>query len=119
MRTVIQYIHDHYQEKLTLDELAEVAHMSKGYFCKLFHKLFTLTPMAYLINLRISQAAHLIVSTDKKLSDIALSTGFNNVNYFTIAFKKIFHCTPSEFKRNTPSLLSEKRQYSNNIQHYN
>jgi AraC-like DNA-binding protein/mannose-6-phosphate isomerase-like protein (cupin superfamily) len=118
MRRVVQYIQARYQDKITLDELAAAAHMSKGYFCRVFQKHFTMTPLEYVISLRVSQAAQLIVLTDKKITDIAMSTGFGNVNYFTTAFKKMFHCTPAQFRRNSTVDGSGKSQYKCGFQHY-
>lgn len=117
LRRVIQLVHKRYAEKITLDELAAEAHMSKGYFCRLFHKHFAMTPIDYVNSFRIAQAAMLLAYTDRKLIDIALCTGFGSGNYLTIAFKKYFQCTPSQYKRRQTLASEEKGQYPHHYGH--
>lgn len=81
-----------------LDELAEIASMSKSYFSTVFKKLNGISPWDYLISKRISFAAELLKNTDKTILEIALECGFNNTANFNRAFKKITGKTPSEYK---------------------
>ncbi len=80
------YIHKNYHQNITLEELAEYAHLSEGQFCRSFKELTGMTPFRYLIRYRILQSCNQLLLTDKKVTEIALSCGFNNISYYNRAF---------------------------------
>ena len=94
------YINLHYAERITLDDLARVISINKFYLQKLFKRCIGLSPNEYLIYTRLTQAKHLLLTTDHSISRIAMDVGIDNVGYFTNLFKKYEGCAPSVFRQN-------------------
>ncbi len=99
MSRIFDYIHSNSNSKLTVQTLAKVASMSPGYLCRFFKDMTGRTITEYINHYRVAQAAIIIESTDKKLLEIAMDTGFNNLSYFVNQFKRSYGVTPSEFKK--------------------
>jgi AraC-like DNA-binding protein/quercetin dioxygenase-like cupin family protein len=99
MRSIYDYIHNNCSGRLTVQTLSKVVNMSPGYLCRFFKDMTGRTITEYINHYRVSQAALLIESTDKKLLEVALDAGFNNLSYFVNQFKRYMGATPSEFKR--------------------
>ncbi len=102
VKEAILYIEQHYNEHITLDDLAASIHISKSECCRCFKRTLQLTPFEYLMKYRIFCAANMLQRNDPdthSMSSLALSVGFNNASYFNKVFKQYLHCTPSEYKR--------------------
>lgn len=99
MRSIYDYIHSNCSGKLTVQTLSKVVSMSPGYLCRFFKDMTGRTITEYINHYRLSQAALLMMSTDKKLLEVALDAGFNNLSYFVNQFKRYMGVTPSEFKK--------------------
>lgn len=95
----LEYIQEHYRQRITVDQLAEMSHLSTGHFCRLFKKYTFRTPVQYINGMRLSAAADLLLESDRKVLDIAFDTGFNSLSYFIGVFKQSMGCTPTEFRR--------------------
>lgn len=95
----VSYLHDNYQRNITLDELAALVPLSEAQFCRSFKHLTGLPPFRYLVRYRILQSCTELTHTDKKITDIALSCGFNNISYYNRAFLQIMNMTPSEYRK--------------------
>lgn len=95
---MMQYIHDHYQEELSLSQIAASASVSKSGALQLFQSGIQLSPVAYLIQYRLSQAAELLHTTAKSISAIAEETGFSSAGYFCRRFKERYQMTPNEYR---------------------
>ena len=87
IKSVLEYMELHYQEEITLDKLASVANMNPRYLCRVFKQVTALSPMDYVIYLRIEQACTLLTTTSLPIIHIALECGFNDSRYFTRVFK--------------------------------
>lgn len=96
----IAFLHGNYRRELTLEELACLVPLSEAQFCRSFKRLTGMTPFRYLIRYRILQSCTELSHTDKKITDIALSCGFNNISYYNRAFLQIMNMTPSEYRKN-------------------
>ncbi|WP_371379898.1 helix-turn-helix domain-containing protein [Sporomusa aerivorans] len=92
---VLEYIDCHYTEKLSLGQLAAMANMSLHYFCRLFKSLTGKSPTEYINQLRINKAIILLRESNLNITEIALTVGFNDSNYFSRIFKKYKHVSPS------------------------
>lgn len=79
--------------------LAAQSMISKSSALNLFRRYLYITPVNYLINYRLKQAALLLSHTEKKVSTISAETGFHNVDYFCRAFKKHYQVTPGEYRK--------------------
>ncbi|MDR0947299.1 MAG: AraC family transcriptional regulator [Ruminococcus sp.] len=99
MLAATDYIHEHFNEDVTNEDLSEQVHFSIGTFCRYFKKINGLTPINYLNKYRISRSRILLMNTDKKVSDIALLCGYNNISHFNRDFKKYMKCTPTDYRK--------------------
>ena len=94
-----RYIDAHYQENITLDQLADVCHVSKYHLAHAFTEEYGISPINYLISKRISEAEHLLKTTDLSLSLISSTTGFSSSSYFAQIFRKQKGMSPTEFRK--------------------
>ena len=99
LQLMMQYVHQNYSHDISLEDIAGHARISKSTVLNLFHKYLHITPINYLINYRLNEAARLLSKTEKKISTISDETGFNNVDYFCRLFKKHYHLTPTEYRK--------------------
>ncbi|OZB95107.1 AraC family transcriptional regulator [Paenibacillus sp. XY044] len=98
---VCEYLEQHYDQPLKLDDIAEHTNFNKFYLCKLFKEARGMTVMDYLNQYRISQAKWDLLGGAESILQIAVQSGFNNLNSFNRIFKKYNGCTPSEFRKQT------------------
>jgi len=107
IKHIITYIDEHFTEKLSLDELAELAGMSPNYFSSFFKKISGVTLWDYISSKRINMAVQLIRRRDtrKNMLEIATLCGFNNTTNFNKMFKRITGMTPTEYKKNTNLMI--------------
>ncbi len=94
----LDYIQEHYNQKLSLKQLSEVAELSPNYFHKIFTDIMKITPNDYITTTRMNKAKDLLLRTNLPIYNIADQCGFNNVSYFSYLFKKSFHVTPVDFR---------------------
>ncbi len=99
LKTVLEYIENHFAEKIILDDLASVAGMSPKYFCRFFRSVTHQTPMDYVNYYRIERAASLLCSADFPITVVGMECGFNDSSYFVKAFKKYMGMTPKQYRR--------------------
>lgn len=99
MKLLLQYMKEHYQEKIYIKELAKLVNMNENYFCRYFKNIVGKTPIQYINYLRIEQAAKLIRETDHQMIDICYMVGFDNVSYFIRKFKENKQITPKKYSQ--------------------
>ncbi len=97
---VLTFIYSHFNEKIRIRDMADFMHMSEGHFSRYFKRMTQKTPIEYINEYKISEAAKLLRETDKKEIEIALDLGFDNFSYFINIFKRVVHCTPSQYRKN-------------------
>ena len=99
MNDVFKYAMDRYHEPISLDEIADVANMSKNAFCRYFKKRTNKTFFQFLIEIRIENACKLILNNPElAISMISDQCGFNNIANFNRKFKALKGCSPTQFK---------------------
>jgi AraC-like DNA-binding protein len=98
-RDIARFIDTHSDEKLTLDDIAEHAGMSRFHFCRSFRKMTGFSPMEYLNRVRIDKAAALLRENKMDITDVALTAGFDDPAYFCRLFKKMNGTSPSGFRK--------------------
>lgn len=96
---VIGYIERNYLTPIPLEMAASIAHMSKGYFCRLFKDTTGHTLSEYINLYRIEKAALLLSKGDRNVTETALAVGFEDVNYFCRLFKKYMNLSPAAYGR--------------------
>jgi len=99
VKSVLEYIEQHYNTEITLNDLAKVAGMNPRYFCRIFKQIISLSPIDYVIFFRIEQACNLLTATEKPIIEIALDCGFSDCSYFTRVFKQRKDVTPSQYRK--------------------
>jgi AraC-like DNA-binding protein len=96
----IAYLETHFAEKITLDDLARKAHLSKRHFQRIFQECIGRSPIDHLMHVRIQKAAGRLRQTDRTITDIAFDCGFSDSNYFSRQFRQIMNCSPRQYQRN-------------------
>lgn len=102
VKIALSYLAEHYAESISLDALADIAHLSKYHFSHIFKEATGASPMRHLTNLRLSNAHNLLLHTDLRLEEIALRTGFSTYINLERAFKKAYQKTPRELRSERP-----------------
>ncbi len=98
LKPVIDYLNDHYNEDITLRELAKIISLSPQYLCRLFKECYDLRPFEYLARRRIQEAKRLLITEDMSVNEIASKVGYNDCSYFCAVFKKHEMLSPVEFR---------------------
>ena len=99
MHRIVNHVRQHYREKLSIADLAEVAGISVSSQERLFKKTFGLTPLMYLRKTRLNAACKLLRSTKVGLSEIPVQCGFNDQTSMTRAFRQELKITPLKYRR--------------------
>lgn len=98
-RELLAYIQKHYTEKITLAMLAEEFHLSGKYISSYFKEHFSISFMQYVLHLRMTRAKDLLLTTEKSITDVALSCGYPSVNFFIRSFKEVHGVTPLQYRK--------------------
>lgn len=96
----IEYIHSHFREKIDVDVLAQMEHMSGTAFRIAFREHTGVAPNEYMIAQRISAACRLLSQTDMSVSVVAAEAGYSDQYYFSRIFKKKMGMTPLKYRNN-------------------
>lgn len=95
----IDYINNHYQSSITMEELCSYCGVSKQHLCLLFRTMLHTRPMEYAAKRRIQVAKELLTGTSMTIEQIAAKTGFCTASYFCKMFKRYEGITAIQFKR--------------------
>ncbi len=95
----ISYIEEYYLEPVKLKELADMSCISIRQFIRVFKENYKMTPMNYILKLRLQHACSLLKNSAYSISDIAYESGFSDSNYFTRQFRKVLKVTPKEYRK--------------------
>ena len=96
---VCSYIKKHYMEEIRLDDLAAMVHINKNYLVRQFKKRFGVTPISYLIKIRMDYAKKLLTESNLPIKAVATACGYNDPSFFNSYFKKIFRISPAAYRR--------------------
>lgn len=96
---IFKYIESNYTQKITIHECASMLNITNSHFCHLF-KLLTGKPLSDYVNyLRLKKAETLLRNTTLSITEIALESGFNDINYFSRLFTRYRNVSPSRFRK--------------------
>ena len=98
MKLIISYINAHLSERISADDVASAAALSKYHFLREFKKLTGMTLVSFINNLRCEKARSLLSSGEMSVSEVCTSCGFDNASYFTRVFRENAGMTPSEYR---------------------
>lgn len=105
MNRIIAYIVEHFAEDITLKSLADLIRMDASYVSDLFKKKTGSTLTHYIQNRRVTAAKMLLAETERTVSDIGRTVGFENDNYFIKIFKRWCGVTPNEYRKEQKFVL--------------
>jgi AraC family transcriptional regulator len=94
----LRHLEAHAVRRLSLDELARVACMSKYHFLRCFRRVVGLTPHSYLVELRLRRAAAALRASDAPVAQVALDAGFGDLSEFHGRFRAAFGASPGRFR---------------------
>jgi len=100
LQNILQYMSDNCAKKLSVPSLAKKFGLSQKNMERLFLEAVKMSPISYLIDLRLNTAAEKLRSTKSTISEIAFSCGFSDSNYFTKMFRKKYIVSPRLFRKN-------------------
>ena len=100
LKRVHEYVVANFQNKIQIQDVAEIASMTSYAFCKYFKKSTLKTFMTFLGELRVCHAKKLLIEKEEQpISDICFASGFDNLSNFNRKFKEITNMTPKEFRK--------------------
>ncbi len=95
----IDFIEAHLREEISLADVADAVHYSLFHFCRMFNSVVHHAPYEYVMRRRLSESAKDLVSTDRKIIEIAFDYQFNSPETYTRAFKRMFAMLPSQWRK--------------------
>jgi AraC-like DNA-binding protein len=99
-----KFIEDHQAEPLSLGRIAQVANISRHYFCKMFKKATGINFIDYLSRVRVEKSKTLLLNPNSRVSEVAFACGFQSMTNFNREFKRIVRLSPTQFREALPKL---------------
>lgn len=99
MSIILNYIADHYAEKISGSDLSQLLGLHPAYFSTLFRREFGTGFVEYLTAYRIHRSIADILRNEKTILEIALDHGFGNHKTYAAAFRKVIGCSPTEYRK--------------------
>ncbi|WP_438449208.1 helix-turn-helix domain-containing protein [Gorillibacterium sp. sgz5001074] len=94
----ISYLEEHFLQQVTLQELADRAFLSKRQFLREFARTFHTTPVDYIIRRRLEYSCTLLRNNRLSILQVAQESGFRDQNYYARQFRKVYFCSPTEYR---------------------
>jgi AraC-like DNA-binding protein len=98
MDDAIQYFNKHFAQSISVEEYAKNLHISTAWFIHSFKEHTGMTPMQYILSLRVSNAQTLLETTNYTITEIAAIVGYDNPLYFSRIFKKQLGVSPQQYR---------------------
>ena len=99
MKAMMRYIHAHYPDTISVDQLAREAHISKRVCYRLFRENLHMSPVEYMTGYRLRKACQRLAETDEPITQIAYNCGLGSSSYFGKLFRERFGCTPGAYRK--------------------
>lgn len=99
IQQMLLFIHANYTDDISLTDISYSGNISKSECYRIFQRTMSCTPIDYLVNYRLSKSQELLADDSLTITEVAIRSGFNSVNYYTTVFKKHIGYTPSQFKK--------------------
>ncbi len=97
--TSLRYIHDHYNSEIRIPELAKMENLSNSRYVARFTSAVGMSPMQYIVELRLRYACDLLENTDMSIKEVASLSGYDDPHFFSKLFKKHIGLSPSEHRK--------------------
>lgn len=98
-KEMLDYLHAHYQEKISLENLAAHVFLSRAECSRFFKKIVGMTPFTYLLHYRLRKSMELLRDSEQSITTIATTTGFSTVSYYIEKFKKYTGYSPHVYRK--------------------
>jgi len=108
MHTVLLHIQSHLDEDLTLDSLAKMTHFSPIHFHRIFKGMIGETVVEHIRRIRLERAALRLTCSQSNVTDASFDAGYETVESFSRAFKKMFGCPPSKYQEQHWGILYKR-----------
>src|SRR5579875_457105 len=95
----IRYIHEHYNQNITVQQLASIEHYNRSYYSEWFLKETGKSPSVYIQEVRLNKAKELLCNTELPILHIAIQVGLEHQSSLTRLFQKYEGLTPSQFRK--------------------
>ena len=99
MKAMMRYIHAHYPDSISVDQLAKEAHISKRVCYRLFQENLHMSPVGYMTGYRLRKACQRLLETDEPITQIAYNCGLGSSSYFGKVFRERYGCTPAAYRK--------------------
>ncbi|QCR31150.1 AraC family transcriptional regulator [Lysinibacillus sp. SGAir0095] len=100
MKQMLNWIHQHYAEKILLEDIAQAGQLSRSECCRYFKRFLNKSPLNYVTEYRIQKSLLLLQQAHFNVTDVAYQVGFNSTSYFIDKFRKSMNLTPYAYKKN-------------------
>lgn len=99
MKAMMRYIHAHYRDTISVDQLAKEAHISKRVCFRLFQENLHMSPVEYMTSYRLRKACQRLTESGESITQISYNCGFGSSSYFGKLFREHYGCTPAEYRK--------------------
>ena len=104
----VAFIESSFTEKITLEQIAEIAGMSVRHFQRQFKSVYLITPQDYIAMLRMQKAIQLLLHTDMSITEIAPECGYQDSNLFSRQFRKNTGLSPRKYRRDYVGTINKE-----------
>lgn len=105
IETIYDYVEEHFQDQISLDEVAQRVNMTTPAFCRYFKKLTRKTFTQFVNEFRVARACSLLGQEHLSISAVSFESGFNNLSHFNKQFRLITETSPREYRKNMKKLV--------------
>ncbi|MGM9950320.1 MAG: helix-turn-helix domain-containing protein [Lysinibacillus sp.] len=107
IKDMLTWVHLHYEEEVSLEDIARAGLLSKSECCRYFKSILGLSPMQYVNRYRIEKSLSLLQDTELSITEIAYQVGYNGSSYYIEQFRKSMHTTPKNYRMCLKKKLQE------------
>lgn len=94
----LQYIQEHIQTKISIDDIAHYCKVSKRTVLRHFSKYYDMSVSEYIMKVKLEEGAFLIKYSNMTFAEISNQLAFSSQSHFSVAFKKRYHYTPQQYR---------------------
>ena len=99
MKQMLNWIHEHFAEKIRLEDIARAGQLSRSECCRYFKRFLKCTPLNYVIEYRIQKSLSFLQQDEYNITEVAYQVGFNSTSYFIKEFRSSMNMTPLVYKK--------------------
>lgn len=109
IKSIVSYVEDNLSEEIAIEEIAKALNYSKFYIARVFKENTGCTLYKYIQGRRLTEAARMLVETQKPIVEIAYEVNYHSQQAFTQAFHQAYLCTPQIYRKNGLFYPKQKR----------